>query len=444
VASVFQLLAVHWHDHVLEPGDLRQHLTQHWIHQASVFHLPEAPRLRQALGCSPRQWSVASGASFLAGFPAKLLLAPHLRYCPECLAAGWHCAMFQHIAARWCPLHRTPLRQGCPRCDKPINIEPVSIATHQNFCPHCSALFAPMDALRARRETGPGEHAVVGRLAAALRPEPTADLACFRSDLTAHELLATDRTTLVACAAHSSWPAGLTPGVRWFPATTSVVATTEPLPIERVNELAYAARVAAFENIQDCLQASGKTLEVPPVLHLMETTRGAARISTPMDTCSAALARTAVALQMQEVLPGARPASGRTSDRPSPYNQWLPMYEQLVHRVAESQVYGLYVLNLVELRRCRQTLDVAWNWRAHPATFSPPWRLRRHGGEVVFEMRARVDAQSLRRLVRRYAGRRLHSFIQSASCSACESPASPLPIVPDKSRRAAVRPLAGR
>ena len=407
VASAFQLLAVHWHDYLLEPVDLRQYLAQHWIHNASVFHLPESPRLRQALGCSPSQWSVASGAAYLAGSPAKLLLAPDLRYCPECLAAGWHCAMFQHIAGRCCPLHRAPLRQGCPQCEKPINLEPVSIATHQNFCPHCSFPFAPMDALRARRELGPDdEHGVFGRLAAALKAESKAELAPFRSDLTAHELLAADRTTLVACAAHRSWPAGVTPGVRWFAATTRVIAANEPLPIERVNELAYAARVAAFENIQACLKASGNTLDVPAAPYFMASSRSRAPISTPMDTCSAAFARTAVALGMQEeVLPGARPVSAR-----SPlYNEWLPMYEELVQRVAECQVYSLYVLNLVDLRRCRQTLDVAWNWRPHPASFSPPWRLRRQGREVVFEMRQRVSEQLLQRFLRRYAHCRLHS-----------------------------------
>ena len=124
----------------------------------------------------------------------------------------------------------------------------------------------------------------------------------------------------------------MTPGVRWFAATTRVIAANEPLPIERVNELAYAARVAAFENIQACLKASGNTLDVPAAPYFMASSRSRAPISTPMDTCSAAFARTAVALGMQEeVLPGARPVSAR-----SPlYNEWLPMYEELVQRVAE-------------------------------------------------------------------------------------------------------------
>lgn len=77
--------------------------------------------------------------------------------------------------------------------------------------------------------------------------------------------------------------------------------------------------------------------------------------------------------------------------------------------VAENQIYSLYALNLVQLRRYTHTREIAWNWRPHPASFSPPWRLRIHGGEAVIEMRQRVSAQSVLHLVNRFADRRLNS-----------------------------------
>lgn len=402
--SVFQLLAVYWHDCVLEPADLREHLSTHWISNASIFHMPEPPRLRRLLGCTLPQWEVASGSAYLGAVPAKLLLAPHLRYCRQCLAAGWHSAMFQHIAVTSCPLHGSPLRQGCPRCKRPIALEPVSIATHQNFCPHCSFPFIRMDRLRARRELGPKHPAGFVRLAAALTPDPSAELAGYRSGLGAQELLGAERTTAVACAAHRSWPAGVTPGTRWFAQTTRLVTATDPLPIGRLNELAHRGQVTAFERILACLHESGAGADVPGP-SVVSSLRGGARINMAISTCSAAYVRTALALDMQEVLPGRRPIK----DLAPLHTEWLPMHEELVPATAASQVYNLFVLNLVQLRRVRKAVDVAWNWNPHPAAFSPPWRLWHRGGDIVFEMRQRADDQTLPRLVRRYAHRHLRS-----------------------------------
>lgn len=404
VPSAFQLFAVHWHDRVLERADVGQHLTQYWKDKASVFHLPHASQLQQALGLAASQWSVASGAAYLDSVPAKLLLAPHLRYCPECLAVGWHCALFQHIAVRWCPLHRTPLRQGCLHCKKSINLEPVSVATHQNFCPHCSFPFVSMSALRHGCEVGPDEHGPFEQLAAALMPQEDAEVAAFRSELTAHELLAADCTTLVTCAAHRSWPDEPTPGARWVPARTRSFAATEQLPMDRMNQLAYDTRRAAFERIEASLLRMGRLLAIPPVLTLATQSPGG-RIGTAMDICSAAFARTAIALEMREVLPHARPARAWSTL----HTDWLPRYDGAVQTVAENQIFSLYALNLVHLRRCTYTNEVAWNWRPHPASFSPPWRLRRRGGEVIIEMRPRVSEQSMLRLISRFVGRRMHS-----------------------------------
>jgi hypothetical protein len=93
------------------------------------------------------------------------------------------------------------------------------------------------------------------------------------------EKLRSSTRTIVGCAAHQSWPLGPTPGLRWFPAKTRVVVNDGAPRIHQVNEVAYAARVAAFKNVQRVLLANGAPLEVPWALQLVETTRGAARIS---------------------------------------------------------------------------------------------------------------------------------------------------------------------
>lgn len=408
--SVFQLLAVYWHDCALEAADLRERLSTHWINNASIFHVPEPPRLRSLLGCTLSQWEIASGSAYLGGVPAKLLLATHLRYCRQCLTAGWHSALFQHIAVTSCPLHGTRLRQGCLRCNQPISLEPASIASHQNFCPHCSFPFAPMDGLRARREVGPGDPAAFARLAAALMPDARAELTPYKSDLTAQELLDAGAAAAAVCAAHRCWSESSMPGTRWFAQETRVVAAADRLPVARLNHLAHRGQSTAFEKIRAQLSESGAELEVPSAA-VISSLRGGARMDWAIPTCSAAYIRTVLALEMQEVLPDRRPIKDLTPL----YTEWLPMYEDLAAATAASQVYNLYVLNLVQLRRVRHAVDVAWNWTPHPAAFSPPWRLWRRGDEMVFELRQRASGETLARLVRRYAHRRLQSTPQRAS-----------------------------
>lgn len=402
--SAFQLLAVHWHDGVLEPADLGEYLTPHWINNASVFHVPEPPRLRRLLGCTLAQWEAACGSAYLGTVPAKLLLMPHLRYCRQCLASGWHTSMFQHVAVTSCPLHGSPLRQGCPQCNKAIALTPASIATHQHFCPHCSQPFACMDRLRARLRLRPELPASFVRLAAALTPDPSAVLAAYKSDLAAHELLDADRTTTVACAAHRSWPAGMTPGTRWFAQTTRRVAATDPVPLGRLNELAHQGQVAALKSILECLRKRGVGLNLPGPT-VVASLRSGARMDMAMPLCNAAYLRTALALELQEVLPGRRPIKWLAPL----HTEWLPMHEELIAATASSQVYSLFLLNLVQLRRLRNTVDVAWNWTPHPACFSPPWRLWRRDEKIIFEIRQRASDRTLRRLVRRYAKHRLRS-----------------------------------
>lgn len=91
-----------------------------------------------------------------------------------------------------------------------------------------------------------------------------------------------------------------------MPSRTRSFVATEWLSPHRVSELAHHARRAAFEQIEASLLRMRRVLAIPPILTLARTS-GGGRIGTAMDLCSAAFARTAIALEMREVLPDAKP-----------------------------------------------------------------------------------------------------------------------------------------
>lgn len=50
----------------------------------------------------------------------RLLFNHSLRYCPRCLASGFHSVLFQHRGVVRCPLHNAAISESCPRCFRPI------------------------------------------------------------------------------------------------------------------------------------------------------------------------------------------------------------------------------------------------------------------------------------------------------------------------------------
>ena len=75
-----------------------------------------------------------------------------LRYCPECLRMGFHSALYQWRFLSVCPLHRTPLSMGCPRCGEAIayRLEPA-LCDSPLRCGHCRAFWVPSLARAAGR-----------------------------------------------------------------------------------------------------------------------------------------------------------------------------------------------------------------------------------------------------------------------------------------------------
>ena len=84
--------------------------------------------------------------------PIIELGAEVLRYCPDCIAQGYHATLFQFEFVRRCPIHETVLRRRCPTCETPIPYRfNRDLVRHPYACGTCRhVLYVPDAAPRLR------------------------------------------------------------------------------------------------------------------------------------------------------------------------------------------------------------------------------------------------------------------------------------------------------
>jgi hypothetical protein len=123
-----------------------------------------------------------------------------------------------------------------------------------------------------------------------------------------------------------------------------------------------------------------------------------------LSLCQVALLRTAIAFGLQQRLDW--PCHMPRQSGMAAFLRLVPLWDQFAPAVAQTQVYTLFVLNVLELRHHRRSRDVSWNFAPQEMEFSPAWRI--DGGRDLgwtLRVRARADLELARRVLRRYAGR---------------------------------------
>lgn len=76
----------------------------------------------------------------------------YLRFCPSCLGAGYHAAVFQHVAIDRCLVHGERLLEACPRCDQPIVPTLRHARDIQFLCARCEHALSSLHSQRCAKE----------------------------------------------------------------------------------------------------------------------------------------------------------------------------------------------------------------------------------------------------------------------------------------------------
>ena len=420
--SAVMLLTALAHRHAWTFEDGRRIQSDVRRNNYDVFHIERCWEAHgHAFGFPSGFWRDSVGASLLGDIEAGHILVGEFRYCPDCLAQGWHTAMFQHLSVGACPVHGCGLRVGCIECAKPIPTSTNSFLENHNFCCSCGYPFVLTENLESCLAQGVDQPEAFQRLYDALLP-PVKPCNLFRLDQPAarysHDPL---RIYRVSIGLHRSWPIHRGTVLRMIPESLIPRAEATLKHVEW-HELAVNERAQAVWQLQEQIEAVGGSCSLPPELN--HAHGGGVRITRPMHLTAVALARTAVQLGRPKEI-WERGHSWRGSSLPA-FVQWLPQDAAGAAYAARYQVYKLFALNLLRIRSLRWIEEVPWNEQFEPAAFSAPWRHVEVGGEAMTGFRCRMSLAGAGRLIRRYGDRLLLSKLEQGGGSVLDALA-PMP-----------------
>lgn len=380
-------------------------------HDVSVFHNQRQwEQHGKSFGFPAQVWRDAVGAELADDVAAKDVFVGEMRYCYKCLEQGWHTAMFQHVAVRACPVHGTPLLVGCLECGKPLQTSTNCLFGNHNFCWSCGYPFVLIERLEARLAHGVSDQRAFQRLHDALVPPEIG-----RSSFKLADPIARFRRPLldahrISIGLHRSWPTHLGTSLRMLPERL-VARPEEQMKPTDWRLMAINERARAVWELQDCIEKNGASVTWPR--ELASAWGGGVRLSTPMCLAAAALVRTVVQLSLQKVVVERGVEWNGTVQ--TCYMEWLPKDPPGTAYGARMQVYNLFVLNCLRIRRLRWIEQVSWNEPFEPSAFSAPWRWVSAEGEPRTAFRCRSNFDRAARLLVRYKGRWLQSRLEHGS-----------------------------
>lgn len=373
----------------------------------SIFWLQDEDLLQlgSALGSEVTNWDLVRSAcrDLTSAKNAQLHLCGTLRYCPTCLRYGWHSSLFQHWALPMCPVHSENLRTGCPACGKEIIANLVVMARAQMTCDSCGCVFRRGVDSKAERIAG-------DRLVAlAFVPYRQALPQRFEYDNgSVRRVLATSDARTGADVRGRAlqrflvWPEHQLNGYRNWPVVACAYDrhALEPQSIELTLVDDQVARV--LQEVGAILHAEGCMQDCPVALRNRSQT--GARLDGSITLVAAAYWKTVRMYRIADYLasdnPGALP-------RVAPFGYACFASPEAWRQTLRFEVIGLVALTLLELRRSRFLIEVDWERRVPTETFLPAWRLLQFPSKFELQIRPRVSVDTLRRLIRRYAQRRL-------------------------------------
>lgn len=397
--SLFLHLAHFCKDQTLTMQEMRALLDGSSIKRSCFDLSPQgAGRLREAMGLTKADWMIAHPRGLVGSLTRVPSMVSQLRYCPRCLATGWHSALFQHLALRSCPQHGVPLATGCPRCGTPIVPTPATLVEHHLFCPDCcESLVGP--------RIGPLQ-TDVGRFVAArtaLQRPAQASVAVWPYDRCGDNCLDSS-SRLNAVAMHLTWSKDRIRGLRVFD------HLTVPLPGGKIATHSDYTRRYAFDYTVMALKSLMGVV-------LREAGSSAIRAcgtrlrwghyidGDELPVVAVAFWQTVLALNMprsfDEVPAELHPAWTH------PASGWLPDQTEVLQQTIQALVAAMYVNNLLQARKYSSLANIRWDGGVQTTAPNvlPAWWIEGRHQSATWVLRTRLNEETLSRLIRRYKRR---------------------------------------
>lgn len=425
--SIFLLLVQRCREQLLEPGALPANLGSRQRRLFGMLSEFEDERVRivdpwcHFLGLTKPELSAAIGWDIApTRAHAQRLMVKDLRYCPQCLAQGWHSSLFQHVGLTRCPLHVQPLVRGCSRCQHFIQLTPTTAAENHLYCATCGKMLGdlnsapPVDCglFTSLRKHFASEIRKGTLTRLKIRLEPVLRSMRLGNQLSLHAHGASPNSRFARASNQSVF--------RLSRETVLVDPIVESKLVVAFDNVAkYPRDVVSFKAAVDALGDIAVQIRDAGALDLIPRALNAKicsgqLISASVSLPTAALWCSAVTLGVPadlEDTQGPLVKPGYTlREWTHPYSSFFwGLPDQALVVLTRALTFAVYAEHLLALRHINLSTQIRWN--APPTTLLvlPWWRLLLDNGRDDLVVRTRASEAFVKRLIPRYGRRRLRA-----------------------------------
>lgn len=402
--SLFLRIARFCDEQTLTLQEMRTLVGRGWL-KRSCFELTAraGARLGCALKMTDQDWRIVQARELLPKGQDRVLIVTQLRYCPRCLATGWHSGLFQHVAVRTCPQHGTPLVTGCRHCGAAIDTAPIALAEHHLYCPDCGGALVGRPIGPLQTDTAKYE-----ALRLALSPPARIGIVTWPAGHTAQGILRSPAESNAA-AAHYAWNRQPVAGLRSFAHVQMALPDLEQDDALPHRRLLFESTLGALNWIRDCVASECGAQVLGTCTRRLRSTERLTGVSVPLPVF--ALWQLTLALNVPRYLDEKPVELHRSWEYPA--RRWLPNWIEVWQRSIEAHALALYTVNLLQARRYSPVRGIAFS--AAPildaARVSPAWWVEGQEAAATWILRSRIERQGARRLMHRYRKRFVTSVL---------------------------------
>jgi hypothetical protein len=384
--------------HILDPQCLG------WRDSALPNYMP----VRIILGLTAEQFRNSLGLDLFETERCARLTMTRLRYCPLCMAHGYHATLFQHFCLRVCPLHQVPLMSKCSTCMQMIEPTWESAARHPFSCTYCGRLLL-------RTVSDPKNRTEV-RLADLLLAErrrtlSVAKMTSFRVKTEPFNWPGScigreDAVARRAIHRHLVWPTirGQDGWTNFKETAIDVHADTSPCNWD-------ALSIASAQIIGRTIAKLFKVCDSPepelrPLSDRMGVRGSGRRFRMKVSVTTAALYKTAFLYGVSPFDGDDRYLAGKTTDQ-KPVQRGCVLTHSIAgnNRLVEYEVLAMFCVILKRLAILYQLELLEWREPPPECQFCPAWCFEFTPTLSRLSVRPRADWYLVNRLIDRYADR---------------------------------------